>query len=168
MDQRRGVDLHFEGKICTKGAACCNMNVSPTQFYARIENDLIFDNQISLLNLHNWSIDRLSFLQYVKPSSLEKRVWLDTRYLARNHDVNIRVFINLSQLKSVLDRSLLNTQTIKTFEGVNEMFSKLSYPTLNLDFFPLIYEVCGRTKVNNLFKRNTIYFLSTQPNFILA
>lgn len=163
----KSLELDFTGYKSTNGNILYGIDLTPAQFFAKIENSHIYKNQIDILNLH-WAVSELDFLMYVRPSTLQNRVWIDCRNLVATH--NFKVYlpsVQICQVKKVLERSFISTAGVNSVQDLNKVLCSLEYPTLDLDFIPLIKEICTDF-IKLPFQNNCIYYLSAIPKITTA
>jgi hypothetical protein len=159
------LELKYNGYACTNGAARVHRNQSPCQFYCRVANVTDFNKQLQILK-QRWGVDLNPevFLQHIRPSTLDRNVWLDCRHLKLVDRITIIIpNVNKNDIDDVIRRSLIPPVTSFTdgFEYYDkEFFSKVQYPTLEFDFLPLIKVYCQ----NRLpFKKYLLYYISAKP-----
>lgn len=142
----------------------CIYNKSPLEFYANIKDDDILNQQLQILKFAWPNITKNIFLQDVCSSTLEKRVWINRQELIHEH--NIKLFIQnvcIDDLKFILKYSNLNTNLNDMNEIKIFLENSVNYPTLSIDFYPLILKKCDPYAIG--LRNNILYYLSKAPAF---
>lgn len=142
----------------------CIYNKSPLEFYANIKDEDILNQQLQVLKFAWPNITRKIFLEDVCSSTLEKRIWLNRRELILKHGLKLFIQnINVDDINYILEYSMIN----KSFKDINEAIaflqSEITYPTIAVDFFPLVLKKCNPYAAG--LQNNTLYYLSKAPTF---
>lgn len=141
----------------------CMYDRSPLEFFASVKNGDILDQQIDILRGAWPHITKKIFLEDVCSSTLDKRIWLNRRELILK--CNLKLFlqnIDIQDINNVLEYSMLNKPFTDLFEA-ERFFKDISYPTIKIDFFPLIKKKCDPYAAG--LQDNMLYYLSKPPVF---
>lgn len=141
----------------------CMYDRGPLDFFAIVGNDEVLNEQLQILKCAWPNITKKTFLEDVCSSTLEQRIWLNRQKLVFN--CNLKLFIkeiDIGDINDVLEYSILERPFTNLVE-IKEYFNNLKYPTLEVDFLPLILKKCNPYRAG--LKKNMLYYLSKSPEF---
>lgn len=156
------LDLILVGYACTKNHIVFHENLSPSEFYARADTKT-FRNQIDLLQFKWPNLTEKQFIKNVRSASVKKNVWIHDLYLKPIHTIHFKISgVSLNDLNTILARGMYNP--ITNFEEFDRII--LQYPTIRMDFLPLLRLKCGSNKVDGQLKPYLIYYLQSKPHLL--
>jgi len=153
------IQLHLVG-YTNNNIVKCLYDKSPLEFYSRIKDDNVMQNQINILKMAWPNINQEEFMRHVCSSSLEKRAWINKLELIEDHKIQLKLSpISGENIEEVIKRS-----TLKRFENIDNFvvyLQSLKYPNVEIDWMFLILKHCKPHRLG--LKNNTLYFVENPP-----